>query len=336
MFALGCAFSLNEIFANFNCKKLKFSCKESVDYFQDAHRDRVSARIFRDCLQMVFEDMVENSITFKLPTGSRPSCMYIRKVEGQLFKEARQNGRFADIDFIASNFAAFEPVLQMGNTMTCRIKHIYFDKALKEKLIKYTNEGRQYYETQEKTVKDYYDAIYDKYPDLCHADINRILNYGFKSLYLHNSYGADVQIDSGDFWCYFGELRRDPIKHFKYYVKKLAIKLRILHKRKHIEWDGYYYFALSQNEYDQLQIKHRGRPRKRFVFQNVALFRMFDECNLRNSGKQYIFRVKLSFDLGSYIVVRRRYETTNAELILHREPLKFKDILVSTNKYECL
>jgi hypothetical protein len=63
---------------------------------------------------------------------------------------------------------------------------------------------------------------------------------------------------------------------------------------------------------------------------------MFDECNLRNSGKQYIFRVKLSFDLGSYIVVRRRYETTNAELILHREPLKFKDILVSTNKYECL
>jgi hypothetical protein len=38
---------------------------------------------------MVFEDMVENSITFKLPTGARPSCMYIRKVEGQLFKEAR-------------------------------------------------------------------------------------------------------------------------------------------------------------------------------------------------------------------------------------------------------
>ena len=71
------------------------------------------------------------------------------------------------------------------------------------------------------------------------------MNFGFKSLYLHNSYGGDVLVNRKDFWFYTGRLTNDSLLWFNYYVKKLITKIRILYKRKGIEWDGYYYFALS-------------------------------------------------------------------------------------------
>lgn len=75
--------------------------------------------------------------------------------------------------------------------------------------------------------------------------MKRILNFSWKSLYLHNSYGGDTFITDKDIWCYIGYLKYDSIKHFLYYIKKLTVKLRVLYKRKKIPWDGYYYFALS-------------------------------------------------------------------------------------------
>jgi hypothetical protein len=96
-----------------------------------------------------------------------------------------------------------------------------------------------------KTINDYYEDVHKLWPRLPEKDIMRILNFGFKSLYLHNSYGGDTLIKDGDFLCYIGYLRNNSIQHFKYYVKKLVIKIRVLYKRRKFEWDGYYYFALT-------------------------------------------------------------------------------------------
>jgi len=96
-----------------------------------------------------------------------------------------------------------------------------------------------------KTINDYYEDVRKLWPRLPEKDIMRILNFGFKSLYLHNSYGGDTLIKDGDFLCYIGYLRNNSIQHFKYYVKKLVIKIRVLYKRRKFEWDGYYYFALT-------------------------------------------------------------------------------------------
>jgi len=46
-----------------------------------------------------------------------------------------------------------------------------------------------------------------------------------------------------------GYLKRNSLKYFDYYVKKLALKIRILYSRRKIPWDGYYYFARSENQY---------------------------------------------------------------------------------------
>lgn len=190
---------------------------------------------------------------------------------------------------------------------------------------------------QIKTISDYYDAMYDLFPDVPKSDIQRILNFGWKSLYLHNSYGGDVIITDNNFWSYIGTLRKDSLKHYHYYIKKLSIKLRVLYKRKRIQWDGYYYFALTDNQYtDYLSQKNRrGRPRKNFKFGNQVLYKILDECKIKEYNRKYIFRVPYISDLG-FTFYKKDYESDKAELIITRDTQKFEDILVSNNTYEYL
>ncbi|WP_295723466.1 hypothetical protein [uncultured Leptotrichia sp.] len=96
-----------------------------------------------------------------------------------------------------------------------------------------------------KKVTDYLENMCNMFPEVNPKDIERILTFGWKSYYLHNSYGGDVLIKDNNFWSYVGTLRNNSLEHFNYYVNKLVIKIRVLYKRRKIKWDGYYYFALS-------------------------------------------------------------------------------------------
>ena len=188
-----------------------------------------------------------------------------------------------------------------------------------------------------KGVKDYYEEMYQLFPDVPKRDIQRILNFGFKSLYLHNSYGGDTLIQDSNFWCYIGKLRKDSIKHFIYYKNKLATKIRILYKRKKIPWDGYYYFALTESQYQNVlnQQKSKGRKRKHFNYGNQILYKILAECKLRYSNRKYIYRVPFISELG-YSFYKENYNTGEAELIETRDVQKFKDILVTNYDYETL
>lgn len=186
-----------------------------------------------------------------------------------------------------------------------------------------------------KKVQDYYDALYNLYPDVPKRDIKRIMQFGLKSLLMHNNYGGDVLLHSPSMWMYCGKLMKDSVKYFEYYKRKMITKLRINHKRFDIPWDGYYYFGLIQSDYDKYlsQKNKRGRPKKHFKYGNVVLYKYFDECNLRNSGAVAIFRITFQADLGLNLY-KPNFETDKAELVLVRDPLTFKDILASNYKYQ--
>lgn len=188
-----------------------------------------------------------------------------------------------------------------------------------------------------KTVKNYYEKMYQLFPQVSKKDIQRVLNYGFKSLYLHNSYGGDTLITDKDFWCYIGTLRNNSLKHFLYYIKKLTIKLRVLYQRKKIPWDGYYYFALTDNQYDNLikQQKRRGRKRKYFDYGSQVLYKLLDECKIREYNRKYIFRIPYTTNMG-FNFFKKSLISDKAELIITREIQKFKDILVTNQSYEIL
>lgn len=188
---------------------------------------------------------------------------------------------------------------------------------------------------QIKTIQDYYKQIQTLYPSIPLSDIKRILQYGYKSLYLHNSYGGDVLINRKDFWFYVGHLTSDSLKYFNYYKNKMRVKLRILYKRKKINWDGYYYFALTKNQYQNYlnQKSKRGRPRKNFIFEKIILYKIYDECYFYESNKVAIFKIPYLVDLG-FSIYKEELKTDKSELILTRDPLTFQDVLLSTNKYQ--
>ena len=188
---------------------------------------------------------------------------------------------------------------------------------------------------QIKTINDYYDIMYSKFPDVPKDDIKKILNHGWKAFYQMNSVGADVSTADKDFWCYVGFFQKNSLKYFRYYIKKLVLKLRIMGKRTKVPWNGYYYFALSDSQYEayKAQQNKRGRRRKEFQFGAVFLYEILDECKINEYYRKYIFRVPFITRLKQKYFIRD-FTSSQAELILVREPLKFKDIIVYDNEYE--
>ena len=186
-----------------------------------------------------------------------------------------------------------------------------------------------------KNIQDYYEIMYEKYPKVSKSDIKRILQFGWKQLYLYNSYGGDVLVNRDSFWFYCGTLMNDSIKFFNYYKRKMCVKLRTLYRLKKIKWDGYYYFALTKSQYEEYLNKKnkKGRPRKKFTFENVRIYKIYDECNLMESGHIAIFRIPATADLGNSRF-KKELNTENPECVLVREPLTFNDILLSIYDYQ--
>lgn len=335
-YALGCAFNLEDILGNFPYKKLKITCKECENITGDNHRSSIVKKIFRYHVKLVIEDIIANNITYWLPlTGQKKCNIHMKLVRGDAFKHLRQAGKWEDIDILKSNFSGYQLSLFMLGNRTPRVKSIYLNKDYRDRISHNTNEGMQYGDGKyDKTLKDYLEQVYEAFPQVQKRDINTILVFSWKSLYLHNSYGGDtIMIDNG-FWLYIGNLKKDPMDHFFYYIRKLTVKLRVLYRRKRKEWDGYYYFALSNTQYQHYldQKKKRGRPRKYFNFGSVYLYEILDECKINEYYKKYIFRIPYISKLKIKQFVRD-LTSDKAELIITREPLKFKDISVEENEY---
>lgn len=337
-YATGCAFNLREIFMNFPYKKLELTCNDCLKINGNSHRDILVKQVFRECFKLVINDIIDNNITFNLPTGARKCDIHMKRVRGNAFKNLRKAGKWKDIDIVESNFTGYELGFYMYGKTSPRIKTIYVNNFYKERITQNTNKGMQYGDSnKDKTLKDYYEIMYDKFPSISKIDMRRILNYGWKSIYLHNSYGGDIIIRDKDIWCYIGFLKSDSLKHFLYYIKKLSLKLRVLYRRKKIQWDGYYYFALTKSQYDLIinTKSKKGRPRKKHTFKNVMLYQISDECRISEFGKQYIFRIPY-VDTIKYKFFLKQLITDKAELIQVRDPLKFKDILINDYEYEFL
>lgn len=338
-FSLGCAFTVDDVLMNFPYKKLSITCAECQKIVKEPHRQVLAARIFKECYRIVIEDIIHNNVTFWLPVrGARKCNIHMKKVEGKAFKNLRKAGKWKGVDFLKSFFCGYQLSFYMLGNRTPRVKSIYLNKYYNNIITDNTNKGMQYGDGKnDTTLNDYYEQIYQLFPEVPKSDIKRILIFSWKSLYLHNSYGGDVLISMPNFWSYIGNLRKDSLEHFFYYIRKLTVKLRVLYKRKHIEWDGYYYFALTKSQYQKYleQKNKRGRPKRVFKFNSIYAYQIFDECKINEFYKPYIFRLSTGVPLKLKMFYRELI-TDKAELIITRDPLKFADILVYENKYDFL
>lgn len=191
-----------------------------------------------------------------------------------------------------------------------------------------------------KKYTDYIEAVKKEFPYLSNADIRRILKYGWRQIYIINVSGGDTLINSHKYkyWFYIGELTRNSIKHFRYYRKKMRTKVRMMYKRKNIQWDGYYYIAITDEEYEDFMASKnkRGRKKKYYIFENKFVYKILDECKLTFSGNKYFLKFKMPIDLG-YFYKKGKLRCESPEIAFTRDrAAKFEDILVSNNNYEYL
>ena len=180
------------------------------------------------------------------------------------------------------------------------------------------------------SVNDYVDEVHEKFPEISEEEIKRILTYGWKMILQYKSFGNDIQILGNNFFFFIGQIPVQALSAFKTYCYKLAKRIQYMFKRTNAEWDGYYYFARSENQYNEYLQQNK---RKYKIFKNVMLFKLLDECKITEHSKPYIFR--LSEDKTGYM--KKFYpeiKTKNSELIITRDPLDMKSILTSSNKYK--
>lgn len=181
-----------------------------------------------------------------------------------------------------------------------------------------------------KRINDYVDSVQEKFPDIPKEDIKRILVYGWKQIIQYVSAGNDVQVISPNLFFFIGKIPTNALTVFKNYCQKLSKRISYMFQRTKSQWDGYYYFTRSEFQYKDY-LKQSKKTYK--TFKNVFLYKLLEEVKIKNSSDPYIFR--LSEDKTGWM--KKFYpelKTKNAELIIVRDPLKFKDILISQNKFK--
>lgn len=143
--SVGCAFSLDELFENFPYKKLKITCNKCEEITNNRHRQPLVKQIFRECVKEVLNDVIDNNTTFILPLNGKVKCdIHMQKLQGEQFKALYKEGKWRDVDFLKSVFTGNQLGLFMYGDRTPRVKNIYVNRELKDKITKKTNEGFQY------------------------------------------------------------------------------------------------------------------------------------------------------------------------------------------------
>lgn len=336
-YAVGHAICTSEMFRNFKYKKLDMKCKDSLKLTNKNDREPYVCRIFRNMFAYIIQDIIENNIIFQLPTGKKHCEIYMDRITGEDFKNFRQKGKWKGLDILTSNFSGYQLLMDLGGISNGRKKPIYLNKELRDRIIEKSNNGDKMLGYKYKEAKDYIDKAKELFPGITKHDLKLILNYGLRVMYMMNSFGVDTLITDQTTWIYTGYLMKDSIKYFHYYKNKMIKKLRLLYKMKGIQWDGYYYFAIGKKQYEEVtsQQKTRGRKKKIFNYGKIRLFKIFDECNLSEFEDYYVYKVPMPVDFG-FSSIRDNFTTKNAELILERQPLKFKDILLENKNYKYL
>lgn len=143
-YATGYAFNSHDLFENFPIKKLLITRSECVKYFNTTSKRLLAIRVFLYAVKLIILDIINNNVTFRLPT-SRESYIHMKRTNGEDFKKARRNGKFLDVDYLESDFSGYE--LEFVRVVKERRipKSIHVSKWMKDIITTNTNNGKQYY-----------------------------------------------------------------------------------------------------------------------------------------------------------------------------------------------
>lgn len=144
-YATGYAMNIDELFLSFPTSKMILTVKACEELIGNRHKESIAKKIFKSSINLVLEDIIENNATFILPTKSRKAELYMKRFNREEFSKARRNGKWSKVDFLTSNFCAYQIVFHFQSQGVMREKLIYLDPEHRDKITNYTNQGKQYY-----------------------------------------------------------------------------------------------------------------------------------------------------------------------------------------------
>lgn len=144
-YATGYAMNIDELFLSFPTSKMTLTAKACEELIGNRHKEVIAKKIFKSAIDMVLEDIIENNVTFILPTKSKRAELYMRRFNREEFSKARRNGKWGKVDFLTSNFCAYQIVFKFQSQGVMREKLVYLDSKHRDRIINYTNQGKQYY-----------------------------------------------------------------------------------------------------------------------------------------------------------------------------------------------
>lgn len=145
-YALGWACNLNDIFVRFPYEKCKNLIK---NYKTKILRRQKIKRVFRTGVEIILNDIIENNVTFKVPSFKyNRGEIHFEPVTGSEFERLRAKGKFSGIDFLETLFTGYQLYFYIygkANNLFPRKKvPIYISPYYKRKMETLANEGKTY------------------------------------------------------------------------------------------------------------------------------------------------------------------------------------------------
>jgi hypothetical protein len=144
-YATGYALTAKDLFMGFSGRRMKMTAKECEAILGNRHKDIIAKRVFREAVRMVIDDIIENGITFLLPTRSRQANLFMKKFQGEDFSRRRKMGKWRKVDFYESLFSGYQMYLRYNVGGRYKEKPVYLDPARRDRIDELTSQGKQYY-----------------------------------------------------------------------------------------------------------------------------------------------------------------------------------------------
>lgn len=350
----GWAFTQKDLFYGYKKEiSLTKTQQRNLGLKKDIEIEEIFGNIFFTFVLYVIKDIILNNITFKVSTVGAFADIHMRCLNREEFTEGRQQGKYMDIDFLASNFKTYRPTLYIYDRQDSSKIHtvdIILDKSLQQELSNKINNGKVYYESTPKSIDEYLNDFQYLYPNIKLQLLKSILVFGWRQIYFHGKLFRDVFLSNNNHYIYIGNVESyEGNKPLTYYKRQLRKKLQKLFITKNIQWDGYYYFCLTKDEYNYyfrptIKMKrrwkmnsNRAQHTKYFFFKyNKLLFKHPDLAYIYYTKSKYMVRAKVTQDYGNFRFIRPYIPILNVELYEYKGVNNLDNICTTNHKYEII
>jgi len=153
--------------------------------------------------------------------------------------------------------------------------------------------------------KYYLDDLSKEFPDVDKKALRDLVRHGLTKLSAFKRYDHDIFLNNpnGSRYIYMGMITNDLEKRKLREFYRVRHKYRALYRIAKTQYDGYYYFGLSEEDY-QKHLKKEPIPK-------VVITRLFKETELYTIARHF-FRIKMD-KISDWLFVEENYETSSAE-----------------------